>query len=228
MKNELERLQPSVSFSRAISHAAREHSIRNRFWASGTQWLKDGIIADWFATKTNASLVRLIPECRPDFEVRYRNGLSLKFEATIADLPNREMGREAQDRDNSGQTIHDDPAADWVLRRQAIPDALERACNKKVDIPYDGDTCLLIYLNLGTYDCWQSEIECDLIAHTANARSHFRSVWVLWSGRLYRVWPQPFLGNGAVFRPGRHELGHALNRLESKKVLQAVFSKQSQ
>ncbi len=225
MHKELRQLQPARLFYQRHAKAREAYFSPQEFWAPGREWLRDAYCAEAFAKKTSARMVGLIANTKPDFEVQYRNGRLLRFEATLADRPGRELAREERSAWNSSAMTRPDPEENWRGRRRAIPAALRAASERKSKKHYDRDTNLLIYLNLGTYDYWCDEIERELIEHTAMARSNFNSIWVLWSGRLYRTWPDPFLGNADAFRPNRHQLGWALNALESKRVLQQVFSK---
>ena len=228
MKDQFFELQSTGLFRQRLERVLDTHVSPYSFWAPGTGWLRDAIAAKWFAEKTAAKLVGLIPGAQPDFEVQYRNGTRLQFEATLADMPARKMARDERIAWDKNETVRTDTGRDWSTRRKAIPEALETASKRKAHKAerglYPSDTNLLIYLNLGTYDRWRDEIELELVEHTKLARPHFRSIWVLWSSRLYRTWPDPFLGSATTFRPPRHELGKAVNFHRSKLNLEHALS----
>ena len=102
-----------------------------------------------------------------------------------------------------GYPPRDDPFEEWEHRRRAIPAALQAAIKKKVGKNYGdaAELCLLIYFNLGTYGYQRHEIEIEVVRLTEPAKDHFRSVWVYWSGRLYRCWPNPSIRTEGWFRP---------------------------
>jgi hypothetical protein len=221
----LQQLQPLHNFCKLHAQAREALFSPKEFWAPGRAWLRDAYCAEAFAKKTYASKVGLIAETRPDFSVQYRNAKVLRFEVTLADRPGRQMAREERQNWDSGDQVRQDPENNWRARRLAIPDALRSASERKARKAYGPETNLLIYLNLGTYDYWRDEIERELILHTEPARNHFNSIWVLWSGRLYRTWPQPFLGSPGAFRPGRHELGQAISAYDSQRRFRELFTK---
>jgi hypothetical protein len=227
MKEQLYGLQSLSSFRQQLAQELDDRISPYDFWAPGTEWLKDAICAKWFAEKTAAKKVGLIAADQPDFEVQYHTGLRLRFEATHAGMPGRKMALEEKLQWNSGQSLRMDAENNWRARREAVPAALEAASKRKLENALKGlygpGTNLLIYLNLGTFDYWRDEIERELVEHTKLVRPHFNAVWVLWSSRLYRTWPEPFLGSPGAFRPRRHELGKAVNFCRSKKSLDDVF-----
>jgi hypothetical protein len=169
-------------------------------------WFRDAYYAKICASIMGVRHLRLSPkdEKSADFELQLRNGEILPFQATVADSDDRKIGHEYQVWRNEGYPPRADPAEDWWERRLEIAPALLRAVAKKAPKPsrrYSPDMRLLIFLNLGTYDDWREEIELELATCAAPAALWFRSVWVLWSGRLYRCAPNPFLGVNPTLRP---------------------------
>jgi hypothetical protein len=223
MSQDLSEFCKVSDFDAALSEATEIAWQNKCYWAGGTQWLRDAWLASKFATATNADSVRVVPESPPDFEIEFRSGRVLPFEATIADLPGRQMAKEHIDLARSGSTYRSDPFEKWELRRELVPSSLESACLRKCkNRKYTSDTSLLVYLNLGTYGLWRSEIQRELIEHTKIARHCFHAVWVLWSGEVYRCWPNPFLRE-EHFRPMPHQLGWARKRYSDKRMLDSVF-----
>ena len=220
MQQTFQGLRPVSQFADNLRRVLELYSAPDDFWSPGRVWLRDAHSAAHFAKKTCARNVGLIAAERPDFEVEYRNGIVLRFETTLADRPNRKYREEC----NSAPRIRSVPESELFARRNEIPNALWRAAVKKSRKHYEPNVHLLIYLNLGTHDFWRREIESELIEHTRPAREYFRSIWVLWSGRLYRTWPEPFLGHDNAFRPSSHKLGWALEVYASQKCLDEVFS----
>jgi hypothetical protein len=162
-------------------------------------WFRDVYCAKKCASLMGVRRLRLSPqdEKSADFEVQLRNGEVLPFQTTVADSEGRKIGLEYQDWRDEGYPPSHDSGEDWWRRRLEIAPALLRAVAKKAPKPsrrYSPDMRLLIYLNLGTYDSWREEIELEIATCAAPAALWFRSVWVLWSGRLYRCAPNSFLG----------------------------------
>lgn len=229
MKAKFDQIQPVRLFRERLTRELDARISPYDFWASGMAWLRDAWCARTFAELTSAKVVGLVTDQRPDFEVGYRNGLHLRFEVTCADLPGRKIALEEKRDWDAGITTRLDPGKNWKVRRQAIPAALEAASVRKkrkaLKGLYPPKTNLLIYLNLGTYDNWRDEIEVELVEHTSVVRPYFNSIWVLWSGRLHRVWPEPFIGATDAFRPKRHALGKALNFYREKREIADIFNK---
>lgn len=171
------------------------------------QIFRDAILARMFAEKSGAAAIKMIEDkySSVDFQIELR-GSVLNIQSTEAGLPGRRIAQEYKQLKAAGYPIREDPEEKIQERRAAIPGALQTAVRKKCAINYSDaqNICLLIYLNLGTYDLDREEIEQELIQYTEEARQHFRSVWVLWSSRLYRCWPNPFIQK-AWYRPKRFE-----------------------
>lgn len=161
------------------------------FYSPHRQWLRDAWLASRFAEAVAARSVRLIapPRTRPDFEVLLRNGHVLKVEATEADMPGRRRGDEYRKWAAEGYPARADLIENWVQRREAIPAALRSAAERKAAGGYPPGTSLLIYLNLGTYGRWRTDIERNFATWTKPANRAFSSVWILWGERVYRCWP---------------------------------------
>lgn len=158
------------------------------FYRPQNQWLRDAYLASTFSEHVHPRLVRLVDESlsRPDFEVQLRNGRSLLIEATEADLPGRRRHDEYRDAKAKGYPLRHDPGEKWKERRDAIPSAVAAAVQRKIWKVYPPDTSLLIYVNLGTYGLWRDEIEKEIRENASLAQAKFKSVWAIWSGRLYR------------------------------------------
>lgn len=202
-------------------------SQRVDFWSPQSQWLRDAYHAERFAALTSARAVRLFEGSAPDFEVRYNGGLTLAVESTLADLPDRKIAEERRVWADAGRPLQADPVEDWKSRRNAVSSALAASISKKEkkydEGAYSIGTILLIYLNLGTYDQWREEIERDIASTAALCNRKFRSIWVLWSGRLYRAWPCLSVGTGDTFRPGHHRLGQWREILSAKAALRNAY-----
>lgn len=227
MKQTLQGLQPRRQFCERLDSILEANISPYDFHAPGMQWLKDAIIARQFAELTSAAGVGLIAEKRPDFEVQYRNGKILRFEATRADIAGRRMAKEHKEQWHSGVTVQSLPEDILEVRRRAIPGALEAAARRKArkSTLYSAETNLLIDLNLPTHGYDDEVIGGELIEFTQHARQLFNSIWVLWSGRLFRTWPEPFNGGGEFFRPEYHELGWAIRTRSSHQRLDEIFLK---
>jgi hypothetical protein len=161
------------------------------FYAPKNQWLRDLWLACKFARGVSARKVRLIPASmlRPDFQVQLRNGSIMTIEATEVDRPGRRRHDEYRRSRAEGYPLRADPVEDWQGRRLAIPGAVRRAAEAKAAKSYPSGTSLLIYVNLGTYGTWRSELMHEIVANSEPAKHAFFSVWALWSGELFRCWP---------------------------------------
>lgn len=116
----------------------------------------------------------------PDGFVRI-GGTVKNVEVTIADMPNRKMGKEY--RIVSG--IEFDPVEDWIARADAIPGALETAISKKVDKHYGSGFWLVVYLNLGEYGIRQQQTELIIEQAKQKYASTIDALFVLWKDKVY-------------------------------------------
>ena len=231
MRTDFHKARHPKQFREMLDLELRQNASPHDFWAPKSSWLRDAIVASWFADKTSAKGVSLLEADRPDFAVQYRNGMRLEFEATLADLPGRRIADEHRQWDKENVSVQADTECEWRARRNAIPLALQNASDRKAKKAmqglYGSRTNLLIYLNLATYDRWRQEIEPELVEHTQLARPHFNSVWVLWNERLYRTWPEPFIGNAGALRPELHDLGQAFRQHRNKAMFTRFFSREA-
>ncbi len=173
-----------------------------------------------FCAAVSARTVRLTRSDakNSDFEVSLRDGSQIRLQFVEADLPGRKRGDEYRQKAGRPGKVTADPYSNWIERRNKIPEALKNCIEKKVRKGYPQDVSLFIYLNIATYGQWSSEIERDIITAARDFGSRFRSVWVLWNGRLYRAWPNPSSGEGGpmfsgrLVRLGRWKEHHATRR----------------
>ncbi|MEW5421256.1 hypothetical protein [Amorphus sp. 3PC139-8] len=155
------------------------------FTQAGTAFLREGWIAAELGRLRGADQVRVPLETFPDFQIRFGNIIE-DFEATEVDDPNRRRGDEYKTPDRG---VVDDPYEDWVERANGLSQWLRVVCQKKASKNYYTGTNLAIYLNVGTYGTWRSEIQQSMISSTESVRDKFSSVWVLWEDHAYQVWP---------------------------------------
>ena len=190
------RTQSRSSFCQKFEELRWKTDAADFICDSRNQWMRDAFFASKFAVATHATRVQLLESSSADFRVEWTGRHRLDLQATVADLPERKIGQELRDRKIVGYPDRWDPGSEWQRRRLALPTALRSATMRKVERNYSDaqKIGLFIYCNLGTYGSWKCEIEEDLVRNTAAARGIFHSVWALWSGRIYRCWPNPFLG----------------------------------
>jgi len=151
------------------------HSVHRDifFNQAGLTFLRDAWIASRVAYALSPESVRLVPDARPDFEIR-STGEIQQFEATKADDDERRRDAESERPD-----LEPDPVENWRKRFEAIPTALNRVITKKLTKDYQSDVSLVIYLNLGCYGAYVSQgvpILCEgasLAKNNSNAFSSF-------------------------------------------------------
>jgi hypothetical protein len=196
----LETWTATAEFRRRLAAIADDFGRAESITVSYLGWYKDAWMALKFAEKTSSRYLRLCPQVSrgADFEVRLRSGCTLPFQCVEAGASvEGKRGNVYRQWKEDGWAPRPDPEEDWLKRRRAIPQELEAAINNKISKGYTSQMNLLIYLPLGTYETWVEEVEADLVTFSQGATGKFRSVWVLWSGRLYRCVPNPSVG-----RPG--------------------------
>jgi hypothetical protein len=154
------------------------------FNQAGIDFLLEAQAAAEFAQSRRASMVRLVADVWPDFEIE-REGTIEPFEITEADLPGRKRGREYREVNHR---IKDDPVENWTKRADQVPAALHLAAARKAEKRYSGRAQLLIYLNISEYGIREKEIENCFSDATATAKDQFDAIWVLWKGQSYPVW----------------------------------------
>ncbi len=152
------------------------------FRQAGLTFLREAWIASRVASALSSDMVRLIASERPDFEIQIDDHI-LQFEATEADIEGRRRGDEPDD-----PYPRMDPVENWRKRFEAIPSALDRVVAKKIEKDYPPEVNLVIYVNLGCYGAYVDEGLPILQHHTAAAANKFKSVFVLWEGKLYKFW----------------------------------------
>jgi hypothetical protein len=173
-------------------------------WAShNSHAFREGFVAIRVARIIGARSIRINPRDSkaPDIDIQLRNGGAFSFQESLADCKDRHMVREHRKWVADGNKVMPDPASEWLARRREIGPAISRAIELKASKNYPPTTNLLLYLNLGTYGTWRDEIEADILRFSEPGPNWFRSVWILWEGRLYRAAPNPFLGSPGTFRP---------------------------
>ena len=178
------------------------------FTQGGLEFVRDAWNAAKFARGRQAEKVRLVADKWPDFEIAI-DGVTERFEAIEADLPNRRRGdeyREAAANAARGESlVRDDPVEDWIARAELVPTVLADACRRKLSKNYSGWVGLVIYLNIGEYGIRQKEIQAVFPTATREAGQSFASVWVLWKDRVYLVWEK----GKDVFTPTPSQLRRA-------------------
>lgn len=228
MERQLQHWTTTRQFCRIVDTACSYCDSEN-FWGARQKWLREASLARSLAVAAHAKRVRLGSDScgGADSELELRNGAVLRLQHVEADLPGRRRGDEYKAWAKDEFRLRHDPFCNWEKRRDEFPaavgQAVENKIRKKLEGKYDETISLLIYVNLGTYGKWRDRLECELIKQTHLASPHFRSVWAWWSGRLYRCWPNPFLGGPDTFRPGPHSLGWSLEKYAEQKMLNSIF-----
>lgn len=163
-----------------------EHYGEAALTSPRSAFFREAHAASAFAADRGAAQVRLVhPDPRPDFEVRLHAGAEPEtFELVEADWPGRQRSREFHE---AGPGAIDFPESEW-LTPEAAQAMLAVAARVKSDGRYETSCNLLIYLNPIEFGVHQVEVEAVMQPATADAASHFRSVWVLWKGVAYRTW----------------------------------------
>lgn len=172
--------------------ASDTHGIPDAlFNQGGVDFILEAFAAAEFAGIRGAVAVRLIPDPRPDFQVRTDQG-DEAWELTEADLPGRRRGqeyREAAVRAAAGlSVIENDPVENWHARADHAAPSLLRRAAKKAGKGYTPDTRLLIYLNIDEFGIRHQEIEAAMLDATVPAQDAFAEVWVLWKAQAFRLW----------------------------------------
>lgn len=151
---------------------------------------RDGKICASYAKFRDATMCRLCPEERPDFEIVLR-GITYRYEATEVDRPSRRRGLEFDRiiklKAAGESTVTQDPEEHWLtpeLARSAIGDA----CRRKLLKDYEADCGLVIYLNWSDYGFHHQQIVDVFQDATSAASTKFASIDILWSGELHQIW----------------------------------------
>ena len=140
-------------------------------------------LAGRIAVLLSASAVRLHPQERPDFELRFGEEVR-QYELTEADILGRRRGDESFE-----PGIQDDPVEDWRIRFEAIAPSLKDRIEKKIrNKNYDAKTSLVVYVNLGCYGAYMDEGITILREETGRAKNSFQEVFAYWEGALFRFW----------------------------------------
>lgn len=168
-----------------VSAAMDKLGSADLFNQGGLSFITDAWVAAKFGMLRDAEQVRLVEDEWPDCEL-LSSGVVEKFEITEADAPERRRGQEY--RESTGE-VEDDPVEDWIERAEAAKLWLRDAVERKVQKNYGGYVNLLILLNLNEFGIRQSKIEECFALATISAKDEFASVWVLWKGKAYKVWP---------------------------------------
>ncbi|MBF0333075.1 MAG: hypothetical protein HQL40_05415 [Alphaproteobacteria bacterium] len=158
----------------------RSATLFNR---GGLAFLRDAWIAAEFGAIRKAEEVRIVSDAWPDFELRL-DGCDEKFEAVEAIDPERRRGDEY--REGRPKVMED-----WLARVEQAPEWLRDACRKKAGKGYDNRTksvSLVIYFNFSEFGMRQSEFETCFPSATIAVKDVFKSVWILWKNKAYRIW----------------------------------------
>lgn len=155
----------------------------NFFKQAGLEFMREAWVASMVGSLSNSSQVRLVEAPEYDFEMRSGNVVT-KFEVTEADLIDRRRGDEFSSNDT--QTENDSYEQIMVRVNQAH-EMLRSAAMKKTEKKekYAFGCALVIYLNLGDYDLFQTEIEEQMETAIAPALAVFENTHVLWKNNLY-------------------------------------------
>ena len=157
----------------------------------GIDFIREGLAAATFGKAREADAVRLVAKTDhwPDFEIRL-NGMVEAWEITEADVPGRRRGDEYRDDPlmAGDKALGLDHAENYIARAERAPDAIRARCLAKAAKRYGGRAALLIYLNISDFGTRHKEIEECFPWATAPAKDAFTEVWILWKGRIYRVW----------------------------------------
>ena len=169
----------------------RLHSIDSADYFCNTshKWLREAWIAGEFGQHVSADRIRLAAESEwPDFEVVLHDGSRLNCESVEADRERR-RGHEYRQAKKLGYPIEHASEITVAGARQQIELALSSAIQRKLrKTNPKNHAALVIDLNLG-WGVWRPEIEPVIARVTVTGLGRFSSVWTLWSGRLYRTWP---------------------------------------
>ena len=161
------------------------------FNQAGVDFILEAFAAARFSAIRGAVAVRLIPDPRPDFEVRTHQGQEA-WELTEADVPGRRRGQEYSEAvarvDAGFSAVEDDSVENWHARADHAAPSILRLAVKKAGKSYTPDTRLLIYLNIDEFGIRHQEIEAAMLDATAPARDAFAEVWVLWKSQAIRLW----------------------------------------
>jgi hypothetical protein len=159
-----------------------------RFFSGEGKLAREAWIANRVAVAPDAQALRLVDDQWPDFELKSTSGVE-HFEITEADLPGRRRHDEYREieTDARPRLVHD-PVEKWIERAGHIPLALARAAGAKAAKGYPKNSQLVIYLNIDEWGIRHNEIVAQMVKATKAAASAFKSVSVLWKGRLYLTW----------------------------------------
>jgi hypothetical protein len=106
-----------------------------------------------------------------------------KFEAVEADDPTRRRGIEYKDTDQVARRV------DYLAYVDQLPGWIELACATKANKRYSKGASLVVYLNPTDFGVRRKpSIPEHFPSVTQCVKDHFKSVWVLWKNKVYRVW----------------------------------------
>lgn len=192
---------PSEMKARA-EHLMRGLGHEDLFNQTDLTFIREAWLAGVFGEKRGASSVRLVHAPRPDFEMQLGDQIEV-YESVEADRLDRKRGREYTAHPTGENPVEDWPSEEWATAELAAEAIYDKALKKatryqaltKANIPYPPNTSLFIYLNLEdgglTLDngVHHSAIEATFYTAVEPAIRWFSSIWILWDGRPYRVWP---------------------------------------
>jgi|SRR5581483_3970202 len=176
-------------FKALLDERLRSIDSADYFCNTTHKWLREAWIAREFGQQVSADRIRLALESEwPDFEVVLHDSSRLNCESVEADREDRRRGDEYRQAKRLGYPMEHASEITAVGTRQQVESALSSAIQRKLRKMTPNTAALVIYLNLGG-GIWRPEIEPTIAKMTIGGLERFSSVWTLWSGHLYRTWP---------------------------------------
>lgn len=158
---------------------------------AGISFAREAWIAAKFGADHGAAAVRIVPEEWPDIETRDASGVH-QFEIVEADVPGRKRTKEfkeAAEKIKRGESTLVHTPEDMQDRSALVDEAIQAATEKKVEKRYGARCSLIIMLNFGgEYGIGAEAVGAILHSATADARSAFDEVWLLWRDDAYLLW----------------------------------------
>lgn len=200
--------QSLADFTREVAH--RRQVGTPDIWRQDHRKTLEAILAVEFCRERRVKLVRMV-EDDADFEVRTRDGRILRVQTTEVLRPERKRTLEYEAWRDSGWApiesdgLQEDDAPSLVLKW------LAKRVQEKADKHYSVRNTLLVYLNAGGFFVNEVEVQRGMVDACRSGRDKFSSIWVLWGGRFYRCWPNPWWDPDADFRPDPEPLTSYVN-----------------
>jgi hypothetical protein len=163
---------------------------KDLFNQAGLEFITDAWAGAVFGQQRGAVLVRLAPNDRPDFELRFADGPEELLEIVEADVLGRRRGLEYR-----CAVARNSPVEEWATPEQArtvIEDRAHKKAAKAQELaaagtPYPSTTDLLIYLNISDYGINHGAIVSEFRPAVQSAACWFASVWILWKDSIYQI-----------------------------------------